>query len=816
MKNKRIFFACLLIGGCMLLSPPSSQGDDGAFDKYGGWTGLKGTKTGVFHVEAIHDRWWLVTPAGNVFWSTGMYSVRMGGIPETGTGRRPYQEAAIKRHGSEREWARVTLLRLKDWGFNTIGDWSSESVFSQGGFVYVFGINLPHVAPNVIAKGAYGYFPDVFDPSFQQSVYASMEKRFKSQPYLIDDPWLLGYFLADEPSWYGSKQRHGALTDDFIALSADRSGKQSWVQFLKTKYGEIGKLNEAWGTQYTDFRLLLDIVTLEDNEYTIKDKKAFLKAVALRFSQVLFTTLRHFDPHHMVLGTRPTRTYPEVLEAIGEYTDVFGVSHYQLNTGYKIALDFERQISDLYSYGKKPILLGVLISGQDTGLPYGLVKTQQDRGISYWRYLAKVASDPRIVGMHWFQYFDPPRKCYDKMAANWGLVNDQDEPYKDAVDLVRQANQMVYAYALGVSHFAPDFDNLLGLQGGQASEEIPGGSFTTIKIPIVNGDFEARNRGWKMQSWKGGSKAAIDGTQKHGGQYALKISGGQEPGWDSVGVAVQYSPNFILKPGLEYKLSAWIKTKDVESFAQVRIKTASPSGTVAHYKAGGQYGTQDWTKYEAVFTPLEDSKADYLVVQLVGKGTAWFDDLALEVSSLEGSDYRDFLRQQEETKTNVPDIRMLRTRPLPVSNSGFEQGDKDWGLQPWKGKPRVGVAWLKGHNSTRALEIKGAADGWDSVGAGVQALGAIMFDPDKEYLLKGWIKTANVSDAAFLRVKVKYDNGQEEYFETGPVSATSDWTQAQKVFRLKGKGTADYLACQLVGSGTAWFDDVSLEEIIPR
>ncbi len=813
MKNKKKFLVCLLTFGCMFLSPPVSQGD-GAFDKYGGWTGLKGTKTGAFHVEAIHDRWWIVTPAGNVFWSIGMYSVRMGGIPETGTGRRPYQEAAIKRYGSEREWARVTLLRLKDWGFNTIGDWSAESVFRQGGFVYVFGINLPHIAPNVIAKGAYGYFPDVFDPSFQQSVYASMEKRFKSQPYLIDDPWLLGYFLADEPSWYGSKQRYGALTDDFIALSADRSGKQAWVQFLKTRYEEIGKLNEAWGTQYPDFRALLDIVTLEDNEYTTKDKKAFLKAVALRFSQVLFTTLRTFDPHHMVLGTRPTRTYPEILEAIGEYTDVFGVSHYQLNTGYKIAPDFERQISDLYSYGKKPILLGVLISGQDAGLPYGLVKTQHDRGVSYWRYLAKVASDPRIVGMHWFQYFDPPRKCYDKMAANWGLVNDQDEPYKDAVDLVRQANQMVYAYALGVSHFAPDFDNLFGLEGEQSSEQVSGGNLETIRIPVVNGDFEARDKGWKMQAWKGESKTAIAGEQKHGGEYALKIFGGQEPGWDSVGVAVQYGPNFILKPGLEYKLSAWIKTKDVESFAQVQIKTTSPSGTVVYYKAGGQYGTQDWTKYEEVFTPLEDSKVDYLVVQLVGKGTAWFDDLALEVSAPEGSDYRDFLRQQEETKINVPDIRMLRTRPLPMSNSGFEEGGKEWELQPWKGKPRVGVAWLKGRDSLRALEIKGSAQGWDSVGVGVRNLKSLKLDATKRYIVKAWVRTQGLSDRALLKIKVKYDAGGVEYFESAPVSGSLDWTEIHAIVQLKSAGVIDYLACQLVGSGAAWFDDISLEEII--
>jgi len=803
--------AVILMG--ILTGPFPAFSELSHFDKFGGWKGLQGTKTGAFHVEAIHDRWWIVTPAGNVFWSTGVYCVRMSGIPETGTNRRPYQEAAINKYGSEREWARVASLRLKEWGFNTVGDWSSGIMGRQSGLAYVAGIDLPRTAPNVIAKGAYGYFPDVFDPAFQQSVYGAMETRFKSQAYLIDDPWLLGYFLADEPSWYGSKQRHGALTDDFIALPADRNGKQIWVQFLKTKYKDIAGLNAAWGTGYQGFDDLWAVTKIEDTDPTIEDKKAFLKVIALQFSRVLFTTLRQFDPNHMVLGTRPTREYPEVIEAIGEYTDVFGMGLYGLNKGYEISEKYESTINELYSRTGKPLLLGMLITGQDAGLPYGMMKTQRDRGVSYWRYLAKVASDPRVVGVHWFQHFDPPRKCYDEKAANWGLVNEQDEPYEDAVSLIAQANHMVYAYALGVSNFKPEFDNPLGFKKGKLSGEGKAVNIKTIRIPINNGDFEARGQGWKLQAWKGGSKAEVDSVQKHGGKNALKIIGGPQEGWDAVGVAVQYSPNFVLKPGLNYKLSGWIKAEGVADFAFIKIAGKQNSGGDYDYHTENTYGTHDWKRFETEFTPLEDNSIKYLVLQLVGRGVVWFDDVQLEVAAPENSSYKDFLVSQKE---EAPDIRMLRTRPLPVSNSGFEQGDKDWGLQPWKGKPRVGVAWLKGHNSTRALEIKGAADGWDSVGAGVQALGAIMFDPDKEYLLKGWIKTANVSDAAFLRVKVKYDNGQEEYFETGPVSATSDWTQAQKVFRLKGKGTADYLACQLVGSGTAWFDDVSLEEIIPR
>lgn len=637
-KPKRRKMYQILITGALLsllfLRPSNLFAADNQFDKFGGWKGLKGTRTGVFHVEEINDRWWIITPEGHVFWSTGMYSVRMSGIPETGTNKRLYQEVSLKKHGSEKEWARVTRMRLYKWGFNTIGDWSAQSVFREPGLAYVAGLDLPRKAPNVIPKGVYGYFPDVFAPEFKSSVVASMKDRFNKQSYLLDDPWLLGYFLADEPSWYGSKQRRGALVDDFIALEAERPGKKRWVEFLKEQYPTIQDLNENWSTKYKSFEELLIVKKIHDTEATKKDKLKFLKVIALEFSKILVESLRQFDLHHMVLGTRPSRQYPEILEAIGEYSDIFSISAYGLNEGYKIAGNYEEQISNIYKYTQKPILLGVLIRGQDVGLPYGDVRTQKDRGISYWRYIVKVASDPRIVGVHWFQYFDPPKKCYDKMAANWGIVNEKDEPYEEAVELIKQANKMVYSYALGLSEFVPEFGSALGAPKQDISQETPRiahGEPKRAAVPIVNGDFEKKRQDWKLQAWKGKSKAAYDFWVKHGGMFSLKIKGGADNGWDSVGVAVQYNPKFNLKPGKEYILSAWIKTDKVPDFAYVRIRGKTKSGGDFDYATQGIYGTQDWTRVEKRFTPSEENTVNYIAVQLVGGGVAWFDDVRLEV-----------------------------------------------------------------------------------------------------------------------------------------------------------------------------------------
>jgi len=50
--------------------PASAQ-----YDTYGGWTQIKGQKTGFFHAERIGGRWWLVTPEGTVFFSKGVCNI---------------------------------------------------------------------------------------------------------------------------------------------------------------------------------------------------------------------------------------------------------------------------------------------------------------------------------------------------------------------------------------------------------------------------------------------------------------------------------------------------------------------------------------------------------------------------------------------------------------------------------------------------------------------------------------------------------------------------------------------------------------------
>lgn len=810
----KIFIAFLLIFAVL---PNFAPAQNEQFDKYGGWAGTKGEKTGFFHTEKINNRWWIMTPEGNAFWSIGMYCVRFGGIPETKTEKRPYKDACLAKYGSEGEWAKNTKMKLNNWGFNTLGDWSSESTFKEGldrkhnPLAYVIGIDLPRKADNVIAKGAYGYFPDVFSEKFKQSVKNALQERFKNQPYLINDPWLLGYFLADEPSWYGSKQRRGALADDFIALDSDKPGKIAWVNFVKSIYSDIKVLNSTWNTNFNSFADLETARKIPINENSEKDNLLFFKVIANEFSKILHDTLREFDKNHMILGTRPSRLYPELVEASGKYSDIFSTSGYGLNQGYSVSSEFNKTIDKIYKDAGKPIMLGILITAEDAGLPYGIVRTQKDRGTSYWRYMAEVAAHPAIVGMHWFQYFDPPKNCYDKMAGNWGLVNQKDETYEEAVKLIAQANKMVYAYALGLSTFKPEFEGLFNFKK-DGTQEIPKGKLKEIIIPIENSGFEKGKAAWKFQIWKGNGAVSTDSKVKHSGGVSLKIAGGNDEGWNSVAVAIQ-KPDFTLLPGYEYKLSAWIKTDKVENEAFVRIKIKYNSGEEGYFKAIPSYGTKDWTLVEAKFSPKSENTIDYLVCQLAGKGTAWFDDIFLSVMAQDEKAVRKEASKNKKEEKQEAEETDLNTANIPISNYSFEENDRSWKLQKWNGKPAIRIDAQNAHSGEKSAMIKGSGSNWESTGAIVKNDLGFTLNPGSQYILSGWIKTKDVESEAFIRLKVKYKNGESEYFKTSSAYGNAEWKKASTRFSPKSENTVEYLGAQLIGSGTAWFDDIELEVI---
>ncbi len=225
---------------------PSNAGSNPAvaFDRFGGVRPRVTRGTGFFSVEKIDSRWVFINPDGDLFWMRAVYAV------DFSDGGAAAQEAfQQKYHGDEFAFARHTAERLKNWGFNTLGEYSSSYTypvptygrdrgnFEQMPFIrfmnlsWYGAINYGHLAPGpfkTLLAGAVdpevyhgwpGHVPDVFDPNFE--IYArnlAADKRTASsdtvftekswsggapQPSLLNTPWLIGTTPDDSDNLFG-------------------------------------------------------------------------------------------------------------------------------------------------------------------------------------------------------------------------------------------------------------------------------------------------------------------------------------------------------------------------------------------------------------------------------------------------------------------------------------------------------------------------------------------------------------------------------------------------------------------------------------
>ncbi len=78
-------------------------------------------------------------------------------------------------------------------------------------------------------------------------------------------------------------------------------------------------------------------------------------------------------------------------------------------------------------------------------------------------------------------------------------------------------------------------------------------------------------------------------------------------------------------------------------------------------------------------------------------------------------------------------------------------------------------------------------------------------------MLRGWIKTENVADSAFLRLYFMDSADQIlRQPDSNKVSGTADWTEVQLPFTVPDGTAFIMIYLELTGTGAAWFDDLEL------
>ena len=394
------------------------------YSKFGGYLQSKVKATGFFRTEKIDGRWWFVDPEGYLFLSVGVDCVSPGGggnainiekrsnlfkeLPPEGIGANPSRPNSVsfgtwnlfRRYGENYPEKSKDLIikRMDKWGLNTICNWSSPEVTQLNRKAFM--MQLRGVG---IENGLMG-LPDVYAPDFSSKVDAAI-KEFVT-PYK-ENPWVIGYFTGNEPSWLGQEERLCGLILD----GKDKPIKSELKNILAS--GDTPEKRRQF--IFTTFRIFLQSVN---------------------------KSVKQYDPNHLNLGMRfghvPGK---EILAICKDIFDVFSFNCYDLFP----KTDFMDQIMEGTGL---PMIIGEYHFGTvDRGMAQSLwqVNSQKERGVAYSYYTERAYAHPGLIGTAWFQWCDQDLTGRrDGENYNCGLVDVTDRPYPQQVQAMSETARQLF------------------------------------------------------------------------------------------------------------------------------------------------------------------------------------------------------------------------------------------------------------------------------------------------------------------------------------------------------------------------------------
>ena len=396
------------------------------YSKYGGFLDARMDEgTGFFRTEKIDGRWWFVDPEGYLFLSHGVNCVGPGGgggayrlehrqnlykqLPpaDLWMGTDSYRVASFgvwnlfRRYGEAYREKSIDniITRMDRWGLNTIANWSRSEVYDRNRKAFTLQMR------GVGIEGGLMGLADVYAPDFREQVDEAV--RSTVEPYR-DNPWLLGYFTFNEPSFLGREER----LCDLILAGEDRSIKTALQEHL-----EKGDTRER--------------------------RIQFIHQTFRIFIETIDRALEKHDPNHLTLGIRfGQQAENEILELCKDVFDVFSFNCYDLHPSREM-LDRFTEVTG------KPLFIGEYHFGTvDRGMAQSLwqVNSQEERGIAYRYYTEKAYAHPALIGTSWFQWCDQDLtgRGNDGENYNCGLVDVTDRPYPFLVEAVSETASRIY------------------------------------------------------------------------------------------------------------------------------------------------------------------------------------------------------------------------------------------------------------------------------------------------------------------------------------------------------------------------------------
>jgi hypothetical protein len=337
----------------------------------------------------------------------------------------------FRKYGSQ--WTEIAQERihdrLRDWGINTVGNWSDPGIYLQR--------KTPYVLTAYTKKT--GVLADPFAPDFQET----LEHTLRSKVEEVGDPWCLGVFVDNELKWgvkWGPK-----IPEQILEAPAGQPAKRAFVERMKEQFGSVDQLNASWGTSFSGWEELLQ------NNRAIPgaggDMREFMKEFTERYFQSCRNAVKSVDSEMLYLGCRMDfHLYPEdtslnyIIRIASEYCDVVSFNRYRYTCAELIPPD-----GDDY-----PIIIGEFHFGSlETGLLQpGLryAADQDERARLYEAYVKSALKNPYLVGTHWFQLVDQAvtgRPDGENYQAGFLTVGDVPQP--EITRTSRELGQQMYS-----------------------------------------------------------------------------------------------------------------------------------------------------------------------------------------------------------------------------------------------------------------------------------------------------------------------------------------------------------------------------------
>ena len=412
----------------------------------------------MFRTEKVKGRWWLVDPDGHIFFSLGCNYVRLQGkSPVTGRERFfswlpsrddplfgdcwsegenkwnikcfyrgrgvvaqfDFAKANRKRiDGADWKPAFDALQhrRMRSWGFTSMGNWSDPDIMALDRTPYVDNFNLDGVRKiEGDSKGMWRKFPDVFADDFEDKVLecAHRTRLEKSR----SDPWCIGWFVENELHWGRGYKSGGDIAKAVSSSPEDQPARIEWLRRLRAAHGEDATFASA----------------------TSEDVRAFEAEVAERYFSTVKRAIEKIAPGRLYLGCRFCNAYPDALRAAARWCDVVSNNCYLYGPEAPMPADAV----------DKPAIIGEFHFGSldRGGLHAGIspCADMAERIENYKSYVRQAVADRRIVGAHWFFWYDMPLTGWmdGEDYAN-GVMDITGRPHPEMVEATRELARELY------------------------------------------------------------------------------------------------------------------------------------------------------------------------------------------------------------------------------------------------------------------------------------------------------------------------------------------------------------------------------------